>query len=101
MSEEKKEVQTKENAVQLPTVFNPGHIPTSHANIFRTRAINDTITLSYGYSYPDVATDNHGQKQPILAVDLERRIVMSVAAARRLLATLAQTIQQAEESKQA
>ena len=99
MSQEEKTVHTdSDKAVQLPMVLNHNHIPSDFANVFQTRIVDGLLAISYGVSYPDNATDANGQKQPVYAVELERRLVMSPASARRLVKVLAQTLKQFEEA---
>ena len=97
--EEEKTVQTEsDKAVQLPMVLNHNHIPSDFANVFQTRIVDGLLAISYGVSYPDNATDANGQKQPVYAVELERRLVMSPESARRLVKALTQTLQKFEEA---
>ncbi|MBQ9536792.1 MAG: hypothetical protein IJU79_03275 [Desulfovibrionaceae bacterium] len=58
-------------------------VPSSYANVFQTRTIDNMICVSYGVSYPEnIASET------CVTVDLERRIIMSPEAARRLAQAL-------------
>ena len=84
----------QEKSVQLPMILSHDHISNTYVNVFQTRVVDGMIAVSYGLSYPDQATDSNGQKQPVYAVELEGRLVMSLDTAKRLSTVLAQTIQQ-------
>ncbi|MBR3664427.1 MAG: hypothetical protein IKN64_07210 [Desulfovibrio sp.] len=100
MSQEEKTVEAgADKAVQLPMVLNHSHIPSDFANVFQTRIVDGLVAISYGVSYPDTATDANGQKQPVYAVELERRLVMKPDSAKRLYNVLAQTLKQFEEAE--
>ncbi len=76
-------------------VLSHDHIPSAYVNVFQTRIIDGLLSLSCGLSYPDSATDANGQKQPVYAVELERRLMMNLDTAKRLVTVLSQTIEQA------
>ena len=85
---------------QLPVFFRANGIPSAYANVFQTRFTDSEIVLSYGMSLTESAPDQNGEPNPVLAVDMERRIVMTPEVAMQLVAALNQTVQQFAASKQ-
>ena len=85
---------SQETSSQLPVVFRTNSIPSAYANIFQIRVAGSEIVLSYGMSLTETAPDQNGEPNLILAVDMERRIVMTPEVAMQLIAALNQTVQQ-------
>ena len=90
----------QEAPAQLPVVFRSNGIPSAYANVFQTRFTDSEIVLSYGMSLRESAQDQNGEPNPVLAVDMERRVVMTPDVAMQLVAALNQTVQQFAASKQ-
>ena len=95
-NDQQKEVQESKN-VQLPFVVNPHYVPASYANIFQARIVDGQISISYGVGYPDQIVDENGKKQPVFAVNEERRLVMTLDAAKRLQNMLGHVIEETEK----
>ena len=86
---EKSEEQAKDAGPrQVPVSFTGKRVPTSYANAFQTRVMDGMVCLSYGLSYGEPLTRG-GETVQGLAVDMERRVVMTPDAAGRLLNALA------------
>ncbi|MBQ7585116.1 MAG: flagellar motor protein MotB [Desulfovibrionaceae bacterium] len=71
-------------------------LPSSYANVFQTRVVDNMVCISYGLSYPE---NNEGETN--LTVDLERRIIMLPEAAARLAQTLNRLLSPTEEAPKA
>ncbi|MBS6829766.1 MAG: DUF3467 domain-containing protein [Desulfovibrio sp.] len=68
---------------QIRVALNSARLRTSYANVFQTRCTAEEIILTQ-----DGGTEN------VLAVDLDRRIVMTPASAQRLLLALDSTLRE-------
>lgn len=81
-------------ARQVPVGFTGKRVPTSYANAFQTRVVDGMVCLSYGVSYGEPVAREGGNVQG-LAVDMERRVVMTPDAAGRLVNALARLLRPA------
>ena len=75
-------------------VLNSARFRTSCANVFQTRCTAEEIILCCGLSLPESLNSPDGGTENVLAVDLDRRIVMTPASARRLLLALDRTLKE-------
>lgn len=71
---------------QVPVTFSGRRVPTSYASAFQARVMDGMVCLTYGVSYPE------GQA---LAVDMERRLVMTPDAAGRMVSAVARLLRPA------
>lgn len=67
-------------------------LPTSYANVFQARIMDNMICVSYGLSYAESL-----EGEQVLTVDLERRLVMSPEAAARLAQALNRIVAKSRE----
>ena len=91
MSTQKNQPTVPTEGRQIRVALNSAQMTTSYANVFQTRCTAEEIVLCCGLSLPENlnkpdAAD--GADEELLAVDLDRRIVMNSASARRLLLAL-------------
>ena len=73
---------------QIRVALNSARLRTSYANVFQTRCTAEEIILCCGLSQPESLNAPDGGTENVLAVDLDRRIVMTPASAQRLLLAL-------------
>lgn len=73
---------------QIRVALNSSHLATSYANVFQTRCTAEEVILCCGLSQPESLNAPDGGTENVLAVDLDRRIVMTPASAQRLLLAL-------------
>ena len=79
---------------QIRVALNSAGLRTSYANVFQTRCTAEEVILCCGLSLPENVNNAEGAVKNVLAVDLDRRIVMSPASARRLLLALDRTLKE-------
>ncbi|WP_165177202.1 DUF3467 domain-containing protein [Desulfovibrio sp. ZJ369] len=96
MSKEKKQTATADAAAsqQIRVALNSAQLVTSYANVFQTRCTAEEVILCCGLSLPESLNGPDGNAENGLAVDLDRRIVMSPASAQRLLLALDRTLRE-------
>ena len=79
---------------QIRVALNNAGLRTSYANVFQTRCTAEEVILCCGLGLPESVNNAEGAVKNVLAVDLDRRIVMSPASARRLLLALDRTLKE-------
>ncbi len=79
---------------QIRVALNSARLRTSYANVFQTRCTAEEVILCCGLSQPESLNTQDGGTENVLAVDLDRRIVMTPASAQRLLLTLDRTLRE-------
>ena len=88
------ETATPAEGQQIRVALNSAHLATSYANVFQTRCTAEEIILCCGLSLPETLNGPDGGTENVLAVDLDRRIVMTPSSARRLLLALDRTLRE-------
>ena len=96
MSKEEKNAANADAAQsqQIRVALNSARLRTSYANVFQTRCTAEEIILCCGLSQPESLNTQDGGTENVLAVDLDRRIVMTPASAQRLLLALDRTLRE-------
>ena len=96
MSKEEKNAANADAAQsqQIRVDLSSAHLATSYANVFQTRCTAEEIILCCGLSLPESLNGPDGGTENVLAVDLDRRIVMTPASAQRLLLALDRTLRE-------
>lgn len=96
MSKEEKNAANADAAQsqQIRVALNSARLRTSYANVFQTRCTAEEIILCCGLSLPESLNGPDGGTENVLAVDLDRRIVMTPSSAQRLLLALDSTLRE-------
>lgn len=96
MSKEEKKAADADTAQsqQIRVALNSARLRTSYANVFQTRCTAGEIILCCGLSLPESLNGPDGGTENVLAVDLDRRIVMTPSSAQRLLLALDRTLKE-------